>query len=344
MAGILDELTKMVTPDMINQIGGALGMDPSQVSKGLEAAAPAVLANLNHQASTAGGAEALLGSLTKAGAAGPDNPLGGLMSALGGGGGDVLGGLLGAVGGGSNDLVTSLLGQGVNAFSGSLSKSLGFDVKPMLMMAVPVVAGMVNKAIKSGNLDAAGLQQLLRTEVNDFEMNPANAETMKIVKSAVAASEQFTTLRSKFTDDEWEQIKLAPVAALYLIASASPSGFGGEAKEIAAAAAALAEQAGYGDEVSVLRNAFANGLDTAKLDALRQQAHSREEIVHYLRSAAAIIKAKAPAEAERFRTMLVEVATKAAEAAKEGGFLGFGGKLVSEAEYAAIEEIRQAIA
>jgi len=341
---MLDELTKMVTPDIVNQIGGALGMDPSQVSKGLGAAAPAVLANLSHQASTPGGAEALLGSLTKTGTVGADNPLGGLMSALGGGGGDMIGGLLNAATGGSNDLVSSLLGQGVNAFSGSLSKNLGFDVKPMLMMAVPVVAGMVNKAIKGGNLDPTGLHKLLRSEVNDFEMNPANAETVKMVKSAVAASEKFTALRSTFTDAEWDQIKLAPVAALHLVASASPSGFAGSSQEIAAAAAALAEHAGYGDEVSVLRNAFADGLDARELEALQARTPSREEVVGYLRNAATIIKAKAPAEAERFQTMLVAIATKTAEAAKEGGFLGFGGKIVTEEERNAIEMIRSAVA
>jgi hypothetical protein len=343
MAGILESLSSMATPDVLNQISGALGVDASQVSKGLGAAAPTVLASLGQQASAPGGADALLGSLTKAGAGG-DDPLGGLMSALGGGGGDLLGGLLGAAQGGSSDLVSSLLGEGANAIGGSLSKSLGFDVKPMLMMAVPVVAGMINKAIKSGSLDAGGLQRMLQGEVNDFEMNPANAETSKLVKSALTAGQTYTALRGTFTDEEWAQVKLAPLAALHLVITASPSGWGGASKELAAAATTLAENAGYGDEVSVLRNAFADGLDTQELEALKSRAPSREQVVAYLRNATAIVNAKAPAEAERFRALIVNVATKSAEAAKEGGFLGFGGKLVSKEEHEALEVIGGAVA
>jgi hypothetical protein len=40
--------------------------------------------------------------------------------------------------------------------------------------------------------------------------------------------------------------------------------------------------------------------------------------------------------------MLAGVAQKAAEASKEGGFLGFGGVRVSDAEHAFIAEVKQA--
>jgi len=42
-------------------------------------------------------------------------------------------------------------------------------------------------------------------------------------------------------------------------------------------------------------------------------------------------------------TIAVPLARKAAEAAKEGGFLGFGGKLVSDAETAAINSLASAL-
>jgi hypothetical protein len=41
--------------------------------------------------------------------------------------------------------------------------------------------------------------------------------------------------------------------------------------------------------------------------------------------------------------LLVDVATRVAEASKEGGILGFGGTRVSEEEQRAIDEIRAAV-
>ena len=40
----------------------------------------------------------------------------------------------------------------------------------------------------------------------------------------------------------------------------------------------------------------------------------------------AAVKANTPSEAKNFGHLLVDVAVKTAEASKEGGFLGYGGK------------------
>ena len=62
-----------------------------------------------------------------------------------------------------------------------------------------------------------------------------------------------------------------------------------------------------------------------------------------LRSVSELLKAKAPDEAAAFNAWLQEVAQKAAEAGKEGGFLGFGGVAVSETEKATLSEISAAL-
>ena len=63
-----------------------------------------------------------------------------------------------------------------------------------------------------------------------------------------------------------------------------------------------------------------------------------------LRAVAALLDTKAPAEdAAAFKTWLKEVAQKAAEAGTEGGFLGFGGVAVSDAEKATLSEIARAL-
>jgi hypothetical protein len=47
-----------------------------------------------------------------------------------------------------------------------------------------------------------------------------------------------------------------------------------------------------------------------------------------------------PEETDAYKTFVLSVAQAAAEAHKEGGFIGIGGRPVSEAEQAALDEIR----
>ena len=75
----------------------------------------------------------------------------------------------------------------------------------------------------------------------------------------------------------------------------------------------------------------------AKVDALKNVALSE------LRSVSKILDTKAPADAASFKLWLQGVAQKAAEAGTEGGFLGFGGVAVSDAEKATLAEISTAL-
>jgi hypothetical protein len=50
-----------------------------------------------------------------------------------------------------------------------------------------------------------------------------------------------------------------------------------------------------------------------------------------------------PADAPAYGRLLVDAATRVAEASKEGGFLGIGGTRVSAQEQQAIDEIRAAV-
>jgi hypothetical protein len=64
-----------------------------------------------------------------------------------------------------------------------------------------------------------------------------------------------------------------------------------------------------------------------------------------LREALAILKEKASAdEIEAYRRFVVNLAEAAAKAHKEGGFVGIGGKPVSEREQAALDEIAATLA
>ena len=61
-------------------------------------------------------------------------------------------------------------------------------------------------------------------------------------------------------------------------------------------------------------------------------------------AAAAILAAKAAAsEAEEYRQWSFSIAEKVANAATEGGFLGFGGERITPAEKSLIDDIRRAL-
>jgi hypothetical protein len=69
-----------------------------------------------------------------------------------------------------------------------------------------------------------------------------------------------------------------------------------------------------------------------------------KEITDELARVNEIVSAKAtPEEAAEFRSWLIDSARRAAEAAKEGGFLGFKAVRVSEGEQRMLDEIASAV-
>ena len=69
---------------------------------------------------------------------------------------------------------------------------------------------------------------------------------------------------------------------------------------------------------------------------------ARQRVVDELKRTNEILSAKAtPEEAKSFRSWLIQAAQDAANAAKEGGFLGIGATLVSEREEAMLAQLRE---
>jgi len=66
----------------------------------------------------------------------------------------------------------------------------------------------------------------------------------------------------------------------------------------------------------------------------------RAEVVAQLAKIPSVLEGKVPAEqAEGYKSWLVAIVGKVANAASEGGFFGFGGEKISAAETAAINEL-----
>ena len=323
MSAILDSLKTMMTPEVSDRLARSLGVEPTLLQKGTNIVGPLVLAGLARRASTPAGAEDLIRNLPQ-----DSSP-------------DFLKSLLGGVG--AAGLTTSLLGSGANAIGASLSQKLGFNVRPLLTMAVPMVGGIVAKLFREQKLSPAGLTSLLQKESGDYLNNPSNGETARMVRTAFEAGERAEALRSSFQDAEWTKVRRAPVAAMYVVASASPSGLTGLLKEFSAAEETLA-QAGEGAEpTSLVTSAFGGGMVKEDLEAFRKEKPDPERLLAEIHDAYVVVSQKGAPEAAGFRDLVVRVAQKTAEASKEGGFFGIGGTKVSAEEQRALERIQSAL-
>lgn len=160
-------------------------------------------------------------------------------------------------------------------------------------------------------------------------------------------------VKTDFTSDEWKKLLESPLLAGFAISAADPSGIFGTLKEGLANAGALAEaKTGASD---TLIKAVADDLLTAEgrvsardgVKALIQAAGGiggvKDKALAALAQTAAILDAKAPADAPAFKAWLAGIANRVAEAGSEGGFLGFGGEQVSATEKATLAEITKAL-
>lgn len=158
--------------------------------------------------------------------------------------------------------------------------------------------------------------------------------------------------KSDFTPMEWKKLVQSPLLAGYAVSAADPSGFIGLLQEALAAARMLAEaRAQAGDELirSVTAELLTSGGRADAREGVRTivQGASLDEIkpraLDALRQTAAVLDAKAAEHAAPFKSWLLDIAGKVAEAGLEDTFLGFGGIRMSEKEKATLAEISQSL-
>ena len=156
------------------------------------------------------------------------------------------------------------------------------------------------------------------------------------------------TTKSAFTDDEWSRVMRAPLVAGLAISLADPGGPIEAAKESMATLKSatnppsreqlLAEVALEIQAMAQQRHNPLSGFKPAK------DGNPGEAVLEELQAVQAIVAAKStPDETAAFGRWLVAAAQAAADAAKEGGFMGFGAKQVSEREQAMLDRVRTAV-
>ena len=159
------------------------------------------------------------------------------------------------------------------------------------------------------------------------------------------------TTKAAFSEDEWARIRRAPFIAGMAISLADPGGAIEAIKESTAVLKSVLEEAqqpGRGELVDGL------AADAAARVRERQNplgdfrprgAMAGEEILEELRVASRLVAEKAtPEEAQAYREWLLTAAQRAADAAKEGGFLGFRAERVSEGERRMLDKLREVLA
>jgi len=159
--------------------------------------------------------------------------------------------------------------------------------------------------------------------------------------------------KASFTADEWKLLLESPMLAAMAVTAADPSGLWGVIKEGFAASGALAQAKADAESNALIRAVVADfetseGRSAAR-DGLKAKlaggkpGELKPKAIDGLRQVAALLEAKAPEDAPAFKAWLQGIAQRVAEASKEGGFLGFGGVQVSDAEKATLAEISGAL-
>jgi len=164
-----------------------------------------------------------------------------------------------------------------------------------------------------------------------------------------------------YTDDELALLATTPQLIGSAVASAGSSGLIGTGKELFATASSVMEGVTTFPSNELLKKLVPDAkgnrqqaMDQLKkfrdwgIARLKQKGVDSAEKVRALtiedcKAVSALLAAKAtPQEANEYRQWALSVAEKVANAASEGGFLGFGGERVSDAEKQLIAQIRNA--
>lgn len=159
--------------------------------------------------------------------------------------------------------------------------------------------------------------------------------------------------KSNFTPDEWKLLLESVMMASIAITAAEPHGLWGLLKESFAGGTELAK-ARTDPGADALIKAVVADFGTAEgrtiaRDGLKDRltgttpAAIKTQCIDTLKQVATLLDAKAPGDSSAFKGWLRQISQHVAEAAKEGGFLGFGGVAVSDAEKATLADISSAL-
>jgi len=144
------------------------------------------------------------------------------------------------------------------------------------------------------------------------------------------------TTKGEYNAEEWTTILEGPATAGMIVVAAEKGGTLRESIQIAKVYAEAAKEH--------QRPELLNEIVSAPPQIDRERYSSAEDLrklgqARILEAAAILGRHASAEEVDAYKAFTMKVAKTAAEAHKEGGFLGIGGKPVSEAEQAALDEL-----
>jgi hypothetical protein len=144
------------------------------------------------------------------------------------------------------------------------------------------------------------------------------------------------TTRTAFNAEDWSVVANAPYLAALLMIAASRGGTIRETMAISAAYASAREH--YQDELLVQILSTPPAFDPTS--APRSPDELRQRTADTLRRAISILgRTATEIETNDYKRFVYFVAESVARAHREGGFLGIGGKVISDPEQAVLDEI-----
>jgi hypothetical protein len=157
--------------------------------------------------------------------------------------------------------------------------------------------------------------------------------------------------KTSFTPEEWKTLLEGVMMSGMAVTAAEPSGLFGVMKESFAASRAVIEAEKGPNELirSIVADFETSEGRTLAREGMREKfagaglPEIKIRSIDTLKQVAALLDEKAPADAEPVKDWLYHISEKVADAASEGGFLGFGGVQVSDAEKATLDEISSAL-
>ena len=154
------------------------------------------------------------------------------------------------------------------------------------------------------------------------------------------------TTKADFTEEEWTRLGRSPLVAGMAISLADPGGPIEALKETNAAVKSVLEAAQGGDHGEFVQAvaqdvaAKVQRRENPLADFKPKGTQAPVEILDELRAVNSLLVEKTtPEETEQFRDWLKSSAQSTANAAKEGGFLGFHAQRVSEGEQQMLDRL-----
>ncbi len=326
MANVLEMVQELLTPALTKQYAEMIGGNETKVTEGMTLAAPLTLAAMAKYASHADNAQGLAQTLEKD-----------------------LGSPLDAVTNGLSDVwLNQWFGAGIPNVSRWIENTTNIAVAPVLALAAPLVLHALRDAAHAQSLDAAGLNTLLQNEMDAYALAqpPFASEIAAALDAGENVNERAARIRAQFTAEEWDTLSKTPVLAGYAVMMSSLSGPVGINKEIRALLEAMDEfghQAEPDSLVGLVSHEYNSPAHITSLGANRENAATlmRDACLETLR----ILNEKETYDEKvAYKEFVVNVATRVASAAIDGGIMSIGGTAISPEEQQTLDLIAAALA